>query len=77
MGFFRLKEKPYLFYNKKHIVYLVVYINNFLLIYPKSYKQTVNKIVKGIKKKYNLTGGNNVNTFLSIRIIKNRKSKKL
>ena len=77
MGFFQLEEEPCLFYNKKRIVYLVVYVNDFLLIYPKSHKQTATKIVKGIKKKYNLTGEDNVNTFLSICVIKDRESKKL
>ena len=77
MGFFRLKEEPYLFYNKKRIAYLVVYVNNFLLIYPKSYEQIVTKIVEGIKKEYSLTGGDNVNTFLGIYVIRDWESKKL
>jgi len=33
-------------------------------------------MVEGIKKEYNLTRGNNVNTFLGIRVIRDRKSKK-
>jgi len=76
VGFFRLKEEPCLFYNKERITYLIVYVDNFLLIYPKNYKQTVTKMVKGIKKEYSLTGGNNVNTFLGIYVIRNRESKK-
>jgi len=34
-------------------------------------------MVKEIKKKYSLTGGDNVNTFLGIRVIRNWESKKL
>jgi len=34
-------------------------------------------MVEGIKKEYSLTGENNVNTFLNIRVIRNRESKKL
>ena len=33
-------------------------------------------MVEGIKKEYSLTGGDNVNTFLGIRVIRNRESKK-
>ena len=38
VGFFRLEEEPCLFYNKKRIVYLIIYVDNFLLIYLKNYE---------------------------------------
>jgi len=77
VGFFRLEEEPCLFYNKERIAYLVVYVDDFLLIYPKSHEQTATKMVEGIKKEYSLTGGDDVNTFLGMRVIRDRESKKL
>jgi len=77
VGFFRLEKEPCLFYNKERIAYLVVYVDDFLLIYPKSHEQTVIKMVEGIKKEYSLTGGDDVNTFLGMRVIRDWESKKL
>src|SRR5438876_6040867 len=64
LGFKPVPHKPYCF--SKDGILLFFYINDIILAYRKSQKATVRELIKGLKMRYQLSGGNDLQWFLGI-----------
>jgi hypothetical protein len=77
MGFILFKKEPCLFYLSNRKICIFFYVNDILCLYHKNNTSNANEIIQALKTKYEIKNEKSVKWFLSIRIIRNKKARKV
>jgi hypothetical protein len=77
MGFILFKKEPCLFYFPNRKVCIFFYMNDILCLYYKNNTLNANEIIRAFKTKYKIKNERGVKWFLSIRVIRNKKARKI
>jgi hypothetical protein len=77
MGFILFKKEPCLFYFPNRKICIFFYINDILCLYYRNNTLDANEIIRAFKTKYEIKDEKCVKWFLSIRIIRNKKARKV
>jgi hypothetical protein len=77
MEFVLSKKEPCLFYLSNRKICIFFYINDILCLYHRNNTSNANKIIRAFKTKYEIKNKRNIKWFLSIRIIRDRKARKV
>jgi hypothetical protein len=77
MGFILSKKEPCFFYFPNRKICILFYVNNILCLYHKYNILNANEIIRVFKTKYKIKNEKGVKWFLSIRIIRNKKARKV
>jgi hypothetical protein len=77
VGLVACKEEPCIFVDKLHKVFVMFYVDDIQVIYHQSDKALADKIIIGIKGAYDLHPLGSVEWFLGVRVIRDRKARKL
>ena len=72
IGFNNVPHKPYYIIKKK---YLFFYINNIIFIFRKNKTGIIKRVLKKLKTKYQFIGGEELQWFLRIQVLHDRKNK--
>ena len=70
-------EEPCLFFDRVRKILLIFYVDDFIVLFAKESKKEAEKLIAGIKAKYELHELGEVNSFLGIRVIRDRAKKKV
>ena len=76
-GCYPCSDEPFLFVHEKQLIYIFVYVDDFLLIAPKEYKEHLEAIKQKLQETYEFRDLGEVEHFLSVRVVRDRKVKKL
>ena len=76
-GCYPCSDKPCLFVHEKQLIYIFVYVDDFLLIAPKEHKEHLEAIKQKLQETYEFRDLGEVEHFLTVRVVRNRKAKKL
>jgi hypothetical protein len=71
------KKEPCLFYLPNRKICIFFYVNDILCLYHKNNILDANEIIQAFKTKYKIKNEKNIKWFLSIRIIRNKKARKV
>jgi hypothetical protein len=71
------KKEPCLFYLPNRKICILFYVNDILCLYYKNNISNANEIIRAFKIKYKIKNEGGVKWFLSIRIIRNKKARKI
>jgi hypothetical protein len=71
------KEEPCLFYLSNRKICILFYINDILYLYHRNNTLNANEIIRALKTKYEIKNEKSVKWFLGIRIIRNKKARKI
>lgn len=77
LGLIGSKEEPCLFYNKERTVFVVFYVDDFLVCYQKSAQDEASQLIEGIKDTYEIKDQGDVAYYLGVRAIRDRQNKRL
>jgi hypothetical protein len=77
MGLILSKEEPCLFYFPNRKICIFFYVNDILYLYHKNNISNANEIIRALKTKYEIKDERGVKWFLGIRIIRNKKARKI
>jgi hypothetical protein len=77
MGFILSKEEPCLFYLLNRKICILFYMDDILYLYHKNNTSDANEIIRAFKTKYEIKNERGVKWFLSIRIIRDKKARKI
>jgi hypothetical protein len=77
MGLISSKEEPCLFYFPNRKICILFYVNDILYLYYKNNILNANEIIRAFKTKYKIKNERDVKWFLGIRIIRNKKARKV
>ena len=58
-------------------IIIFFYVDDIVVAYKKGLKETAHKLITELKKKYNIEGGNELQWFLGIRVLRDRETKRL
>ena len=70
-------EEPCLFYNPQRTVFLILFVDDFLVFYRKKDEALANQVIKGIKEAYDIEDKGDAEYFLGIQITRDRKKRKI
>jgi hypothetical protein len=70
-------EEPCLFYNKERTVYVLFYVDDYLVMNPPSARSKADKIVDSLKAKYEVKDQGDISVFLGIRVLRDRQHSKM
>jgi hypothetical protein len=71
------KKEPCLFYFPNRKICIFFYVNYILCLYHKNNTLNANEIIRVFKIKYEIKNEKGVKWFLSIRVIRNKKARKI
>lgn len=74
-GMISSAEEPCLFYNKARTVFLIFYVDDFIIAFDKQYESQAQKLIADIKGAYEIKEQGVLAFFLGIRVIRDRKAK--
>jgi hypothetical protein len=74
-GFSAVPYKPCCLIRKG--VFVFFYVDNIIVIYSKNRKSEAQSVVEEIKQKYSITGGEDLQWFLRIELIRDRSQRKV
>jgi hypothetical protein len=77
MGLILSKKEPCLFYFPNRKICIFFYMNDILCLYHKNNILNANEIMRAFKIKYKIKDEKDMKWFLSIRIIRNKKARKV
>jgi hypothetical protein len=77
MGFISSKKEPCFFYFPNRKICIFFYMNDILYLYHRNNISDANEIIRAFKPKYKIKNERGVKWFLSIRIIRNKKARKI
>jgi len=77
LGLKVLKEEPCIYVSEDHKVFVVFFVDDIQLLYHKDDVEQAMEISRGIRKAYELTGGEDVEWFLGVRVIRDREARKI
>jgi hypothetical protein len=77
MGFISSKKEPCLFYFLNRKICIFFYMNDILYLYHKNNTLDANEIIRALKTKYEIKNEKGVKWFLGIRIIRDKKARKI
>jgi hypothetical protein len=77
MGLILSKEEPCFFYFSNRKICIFFYVNDILCLYHKNNTSNANEIIRAFKTKYEIKDERGVKWFLSIRIIRDKKARKV
>ncbi|RYC53684.1 hypothetical protein CHU98_g12525, partial [Xylaria longipes] len=70
-------EEPCLFYSEDRQVYVVFYVDDFLVLYHRDHEKQAQKVINGIKRAYEVKEQGDICWFLGIRVIRDRRARKI
>jgi hypothetical protein len=71
------KEEPCLFYLPNRKICILFYMNDILCLYHRNNTSNANEIIRAFKTKYEIKNERGVKWFLGIRIIRDKKARKV
>jgi hypothetical protein len=71
------KKEPCFFYFPNRKICILFYMNDILYLYHRNNTLNANEIIRAFKTKYEIKNEKSVKWFLSIRIIRNKKARKI
>jgi hypothetical protein len=77
MELISFKKEPCLFYLPNRKICILFYINDILCLYHINNTLNANEIIQALKTKYEIKNEKNIKWFLGIRIIRNKKARKI
>jgi hypothetical protein len=77
MEFISFKKELCLFYFPNRKIFIFFYVNDILCLYHKNNISNGNEIIRAFKTKYEIKNEKGVKWFLGIRIIRNKKARKI
>jgi hypothetical protein len=77
MGFILSKKEPCFFYLPNCKICILFYMNDILCLYYKNNISNANEIIRAFKTKYKIKNEKGVKWVLGIRIIRNKKARKI
>jgi hypothetical protein len=77
MGFISSKKEPCFFYFPNRKICILFYVNDILYLYHKNNILNANEIIRAFKTKYEIKNERGVKWFLGIRVIRDKKARKI
>jgi hypothetical protein len=77
MKFILFKKKSCFFYLPNRKICILFYVNDILYLYHRNNTLNANEIIRALKTKYEIKNERGVKWFLGIRIIRDKKARKI